>query len=136
MVVIDSVKQEIAWCLKYDQADTCRGAGGLKLRQVCIWCPRYWKQYGIKRREETVNMNENSSIEKLNDSIEEIRKNISEMSKSLAVMEVKLASVSRDVDEMKQTPKKRWDTVVSVVITAVVTAFITYVIGKARGDMM
>ena len=120
----------------YDQADSCCGASGRKLRQVCIWCPRYWKYHGIKHGGETISMNENSSIEKLNDSIEEIRKNISEMSKSLAVMEVKLASVSRDVDEMKQTPKKRWDTIVSVVITAVVTAFITYIIGKARGDIM
>ena len=120
----------------YDQTDSCCGASGRKLRQVCIWCPRYWKHYGIRHGEETMSMNELSSIEKLNDAIEEIRKNISDMAKSLAVMEVKLEAVSKDVDDMKQTPKKRWDTLVGVIITAVATAFITYVIGKARGDIM
>ena len=81
-------------------------------------------------------MNEMGSVEKLNSAIEEIRKDISQMAKSIAVMEVKLESVSKDVDEMKQTPKKRWDTVVSVIITAAITAFITYIIGKTRGDIM
>ena len=42
--MIDRVKKEIAWCMTYDQADTCRGASGRKLRQVCIWCPKYQKQ--------------------------------------------------------------------------------------------
>ena len=51
-------------------------------------------------------MGDMSAVEKLNDSIEEIRKDISQMAKSIAVMEVKLATVSRDVDEMKATPKK------------------------------
>ena len=83
-----------------------------------------------------ITMGENSSIEKLNDAIEEIRKDISQMAKSIAVMEVKLESVSKDVDEMKQTPRKRWDTVISVIITAAVTAFITYIIGKTRGEIM
>ena len=81
-------------------------------------------------------MNDLSSIEKLNDAIEEIRKDISQMAKSIAVMEVKLESVSKDVDEMKQTPKKRWDTVIGVIITAVATAFVTYIIGKTNGVIM
>lgn len=42
--------------MTYDQADTCRGASGRKLRQVCIWCPKYEKQQ--KKREEK---NEKSS---------------------------------------------------------------------------
>ena len=78
-------------------------------------------------------MTEVSSIERLNETIEEIRKNISDMAKSIAVMEVKLESLSKDVDEMKQTPQKRWDTVVGVIITTLVTGFVAYVIGKAKG---
>ena len=136
VVPIDGVRKEIAWCVMFDQADKCCGASGRKLRQVCIWCPRYWKYHGITHREGTINMGENSSIEKLNDAIEEIRKDISSMAKSIAVMEVKLEAVSKDVDEMKQTPRKRWDTVISVIITAAVTAFITYIIGKTRGEIM
>ena len=118
--------------MMYDQTDSCCGASGRKLRQVCIWCPRYWKHYGIKRGEETMSMNEVSSIEKLNDAIEEIRKNISDMAKSLAVMEVKLEAVSKDVDEMKQTPKNRWNSVINTIISVMVTAFVAYLIYQAN----
>ena len=128
MSLIDGVKQEIVWCMMYDQTDSCCGASGRKLRQVCIWCPRYWKYHGIKHGGEMITMGENSSIEKLNDAIEEIRKDISQMAKSIAVMEVKLESVSKDVDEMKQTPRKRWDTVIAAIISALIGAGITLLI--------
>ncbi|MBR2663285.1 MAG: hypothetical protein IKE25_06185 [Clostridia bacterium] len=78
-------------------------------------------------------MGDMSAVEKLNDSIEEIRKDISQMAKSIAVMEVKLENVSRDVDEMKAVPKKRYDSVVSAIIATLVTAFVGYIIGKSTG---
>ena len=78
-------------------------------------------------------MGDMSAVEKLNDSIEEIRKDISQMAKSIAVMEVKLENVSRDVDEMKTVPKKRYDSVVSAIIATLVTAFVGYIIGKSTG---
>lgn len=35
------VKTEIRWCMTYDQADSCKGAGGMKFRRVCVWCPKF-----------------------------------------------------------------------------------------------
>lgn len=78
-------------------------------------------------------MGEQTAIEKLQESIEEIRKDISQMAKSIAVMEVKLENVSRDVDEMKAVPKKRYDSVVSAIIATLATAFVGYIIGKTTG---
>lgn len=78
-------------------------------------------------------MGEQSAIDRLQESIEEIRKDISQMAKSIAVMEVKLENVSRDVDEMKATPKKRYDAVVSAIIATLVTAFVGYIIGVTTG---
>ena len=132
VILIDSVRKEIAWCMTYDQADECCGASGHKLRTVCVWCQRYWKFHGIQRREETISMGETSSIERLNEKIEEILKNVNEMAKSIAVMEVKLEAVSKDVDEMKQTPKNRWNSVVNTIITVLVTGFVAYLIAQAN----
>lgn len=42
----ERIEKEIAWCMTYDQAEECKGAGGQKLRRVCIWCDKY------KRKEE------------------------------------------------------------------------------------
>lgn len=37
-----------------------------------------------------------------------------------------IATLQRDVDELKGKPAKRWESVVGVVITAIVTAVVTY----------
>ena len=52
--MIDRVKRELAWCMTYDQADTCRGASGRKLRQVCIWCPRYQEHQKREKEKDDV----------------------------------------------------------------------------------
>lgn len=44
------IKMEIRWCMTYDQADSCKGAGGMKFRCVCIWCPKFMDNQ--KRKEE------------------------------------------------------------------------------------
>ena len=130
-ICIEEVMKEVAWCMTYDQADTCRGASGRKLRQVCIWCPKFWRGRGIEMGEEINMIGEAGTFEKLGDAIEVIRKDVSQMAKSIAVMEVKLESVSKDVDEMKQTPKKRWDSVVAALIGTGAGAFVAWIINKS-----
>ena len=81
---------------------------------------------------EEINMiGEAGTFDKLSDAIEVIRKDVSQMAKSIAVMEVKLESVSKDVDEMKQTPKKRWDSVVAALIGTGTGAFVAWIIGTS-----
>ena len=117
--------------MTYDQADRCAGASGRKLRQVCVWCPKYWGNRLAMSREEIEMIGETGTFEKLSDAIEVIRKDVSQMAKSIAVMEVKLESVSKDVDEMKQTPKKRWDSVVAALIGTGTGAFVAWIIGTS-----
>lgn len=69
-----------------------------------------------------------TAFEKLEGAITEIRKDLSQMAKSLAVMEVKLEAVSKDTDELKNTPKKRWDAVIAALIAALVGAFVGFII--------
>ena len=48
---MDRIAEEISFCLKYEpeQKGTCRGAGGGKLRRVCVRCPNFLRE---KRSEE------------------------------------------------------------------------------------
>ena len=48
LISIADISAEIAWCMTYDQAESCCGASGRKLRQVCVWCPKMLKEYGNK----------------------------------------------------------------------------------------
>ena len=46
--VPERVKREICWCMTREEGKTCRGAGGRKLRQVCVYCDNYQKGEGEK----------------------------------------------------------------------------------------
>ena len=53
------VETEIDLCLNYEEGGTCLGAGGGRLRRVCVWCPNYRKpktdQHSEKIKEESDN---------------------------------------------------------------------------------
>ena len=38
------IDREIRFCLVYEDNHSCMGAGGQKLRQVCVWCPNFRRQ--------------------------------------------------------------------------------------------
>ena len=47
------IETELHWCFTYEKnGNSCAGASGRKLRQVCIWCPNYRK--GEKKENEKV----------------------------------------------------------------------------------
>jgi len=37
------ITAEIQRCFTFEEENVCKGAGGRKLRQVCVWCPNYKK---------------------------------------------------------------------------------------------
>ena len=37
----EKILTELHWCFTFDQAEVCSGASGRKLRQTCVWCPKY-----------------------------------------------------------------------------------------------
>ena len=52
---------EIEMCLVYEKGKACRGAGGRKVRSVCIYCPNY-ERWQEKREEEKTHGSENKNI--------------------------------------------------------------------------
>jgi len=38
------IDREIRFCLVYEENHSCMGAGGQKLRSVCLWCPNFMRQ--------------------------------------------------------------------------------------------
>lgn len=63
--------------------------------------------------------------DKLLDTVHEIAASVRMLAQAQAETTKKLEALSADVNDIKNKPAKRWDGVVSVIITAVVTAFIT-----------
>ena len=51
----EKIRAELRWCFTYDQAEVCSGASGRKLRQTCVWCPKYQrddKKEGFKNEKD------------------------------------------------------------------------------------
>ena len=46
------VKTEIDMCLNYNEGGTCYGAGGGRLRRVCVWCPNFKRREGTEGDED------------------------------------------------------------------------------------
>lgn len=38
---VKQIETDIVMCLKYEEGEICMGAGGRRLRQVCVYCPNY-----------------------------------------------------------------------------------------------
>ena len=38
------IERELEWCFTKDEGKSCKGAGGRKMRQVCVWCPCFKKE--------------------------------------------------------------------------------------------
>ena len=51
----ERIAEEIGFCLMYEARGTCTGAGGRKLRRVCVWCPNYRRKEKPKEKEEGKN---------------------------------------------------------------------------------
>lgn len=135
---MEDIKKEIAWCMTYDQAEECCGASGHKLRTVCVWCQKYWKYHHIEKQEGLITMGTEASQErigKLEEKIDSMWNKIMEMASSLAVMTAKMEGLVRDVEEMKSTPKNRWNNVINTFITVLVTGFIAYLIAEAKAPV-
>lgn len=45
------IKEELRWCYTFEEGKKCIGAGGRKLRQICVWCPNYQKERRMEEDE-------------------------------------------------------------------------------------
>lgn len=71
-----------------------------------------------------------TNIEKLTETVHTLALSIKEQGMNLQSTDKKLDGVKNDVDELKQKPAKRWETVITGVISALVGAFMAYMLTK------
>ena len=66
------------------------------------------------------------SLEKLTESVQKMAISLERLTVQQSATEEKIGKMSKDVDEMKTKPAKRWDAVVSALIAGIVGAFIGF----------
>ena len=71
-----------------------------------------------------------TNIEKLTETVHTLAMSIEKQGMNLQSTDRKLDVVKDDVDELKQKPAKRWETVVTGVISALVGAFMAYMLTR------
>lgn len=82
---------------------------------------------GMKKEMEALE-NRIIKLEGLNEALHKVELSIVEMSGRITTMEGAVERIAKSVNELKEKPAKRWDGIVDKIITAVVTAFITYIV--------
>lgn len=70
------------------------------------------------------------SVYKLVTTVEILARELQSVNKELKSTNVKIDKVSNEVEEIKEKPAKRWDNLITLVITAIVTAVMTYFLTK------
>jgi len=70
------------------------------------------------------------SVYKLATTVEILALELQSTNKELKSTNVKIDKVSNEVEEIKEKPAKRWDNLITLVITAIVTAVMTYFLTK------
>lgn len=69
-------------------------------------------------------------LKKLTDSVWKLSGSVEKLTDSLQATDKKVDKLAENIDELKDKPAKKWDTVVTVALTAIVSALITFVITK------
>ncbi|MEN6313266.1 MAG: hypothetical protein ABFD25_03340 [Clostridiaceae bacterium] len=65
--------------------------------------------------------------------LHEMNKNIAVLANNYENQGKKIDVIEKDVKELKEKPVKRWDTVTTVIITAIVTGIVAFALGKVFG---
>ena len=70
------------------------------------------------------------SVHKLATTVEILARELQSTNRELKSTNVKIDKVSNEVEEIKEKPAKNWNNVVSIFMTAFVTAIATYILTK------
>lgn len=81
----------------------------------------------IKQREQIKTLfSQQADIKELTETVHRLATSVELMVQTQETTNAKVASLVNDMDSIKEKPAKRWDTVISVIITAIITALVTY----------
>ena len=68
--------------------------------------------------------------EKMLDTVHKLALSVSELANKQGTMQTKLDDLCEDIEEIKEKPAKRWDSIVEKILLTVAGAFITYILAK------
>lgn len=86
----------------------------------------------IARQEEQIKSlaDRMGNLEKLTESVHNLSISLERMTAKQAALETHVGEIATDVDELKEKPVKRWESIVAAVIAALVGAAVTYFLKK------
>lgn len=67
-------------------------------------------------------------FDKLSERVEEIFSKVTDIATKVTLMEFRQNQMSKDVDEMKSKPAKRWDAIIAAIITGAVGIFLGLIV--------
>ena len=70
------------------------------------------------------------NLEKLTQSVYDLASSVKVLSEKQSTTDDNVQKIAEDVDELKNKPAKRWESVVAALIAGVVGAFIGHFLGK------
>ena len=84
----------------------------------------------LARQEEKINglARRMDNLEKLTESVNKLAISVERLTSQQATTETQITALTGDVNELKEKPAKRWDTVIAAVISALVGAGIALLI--------
>ena len=84
----------------------------------------------IARQDEKINAlaDRMGNLEKLTESVNKLAISLERLTAKEAAVETRVGEIAEDVDDLKEKPVKRWETVVAAVISALVGAGIALLI--------
>ena len=84
----------------------------------------------MARQEEQIKglANRMDKLEKLTESVNKLAISIERLTNQQATTETQITTLTKDVTDLKEKPGKRWDLVVTALITAIISAGVTLLI--------
>ena len=84
----------------------------------------------MARQEEQIKglANRMDKLEKLTESVNKLAISIERLTNQQATTETQITTLTKDVTDLKEKPGKRWDLVITAMITAIISAGVTLLI--------
>lgn len=73
------------------------------------------------------------NLENMHTEIKNLTIGVTQLTERQSATEKAIEDVAKNVEELKDKPAKRWDTAIGVVVSVIITAFVTYIITSFLG---
>ena len=73
------------------------------------------------------------NLENMHTELKNLTISVAKLTERQSSSEKTLEDVAKNVEELKDKPAKRWDTAIGVIVSVVITAFLTYILTSFFG---